>query len=367
MQRFTPRLVVNKKVIAMLSHLALGGVWLAVIFIIRNFFPDNIKSIIWFNSSFVFYSFILSFGFTTLARLLVYERNIKVLRGGVYFSLILTLLVIAISFFFLSGDLLYLFPYIVIYNYLFLYLNISIAIKNYVYVAIYSMLSLLCVFLGCVTFIIKSYELLTFSVTIFLFVSFYFKSQFNPKWCVLNFKFIASTLSRAPILLFAVMPLRGCIYLMGLVYSGEGVDVSDSVLYADLLIFQGVISIFIGRAILFNEKSIKNKLIKYSGVYFVFQSVIVTSFLIYINFFDGVNILLLLLSSMLLSSRESFGAFVNLAVKNVMYKVCFIYTLCFCVASFNYYYFNNYYIWVFTFPFILNSFYFSKLLFRIKK
>ena len=148
MQRFTPRLVVNKKVIAMLSHLALGGVWLAVIFIIRNFFPDNIKSIIWFNSSFVFYSFILSFGFTTLARLLVYERNIKVLRGGVYFSLILTLLVIAISFFFLSGDLLYLFPYIVIYNYLFLYLNISIAIKNYVYVAIYSMLSLLCVFLG---------------------------------------------------------------------------------------------------------------------------------------------------------------------------------------------------------------------------
>jgi hypothetical protein len=317
----------SSKYQAILSHLLLGGVWTIVLFTTRYLFSSDLKPIIGLHAEVVFLSFIISFGFSTLGRLLVYENKIATIRQIVVifsacqaFLAFVSLIIgehngisLAIS---------------ALYNNIFLMVNISIAMKSYRYTAIYSLVCVGVVLAGSASIVFNFSGLYLVIITLtnlavfFLFL-FKYKNKVSFKLANINF----NEFLRAPSFLISGLPLRAIIYLLG-AYFGSNISSSqESFLYADALIYFGIVSVVAGRYFLFNEQFLKSLATRGAYVFLTYQLVLVLPFFLYSFWTSSVEWPVVISISALYSSREIFGLHVAFMDKKTRFTLVGLYGL----------------------------------------
>ncbi len=308
------------KYLAIISHLGLSSVWTLSIIYTRVFNPSMLKDIIWLQASFVFYSFLFSFGFSTLIRMLLYDKKIAVIKSLLiqYLGVQALLALLSLPF---KTEFFYVVSMAAIYNSVFVLLNLSIAIKSYRYSVFYSFVIVVAMLGGIFCHLYGwgyLFKVQSFLVIVIFLVFFYFheKNRFKilKRYNALSREGFKEVVV-GPLLLVSTFPLRIAIFLVGGFFGGSYASTAETAAYADMLIYFGLISVVAGRFFLFNERQVKA--VASTGVlrFAIYQVVIIIPFFIYACFMLDVSPLVSFLISLLYSSREIYGLHVNFSSK----------------------------------------------------
>lgn len=301
---------------AVIANFALGAFWTICISGVRFFYPEAVKEIIWFQATFVFYAFFLSFGFSTLIRIKIYEGSEDSFFRLMILASVIYLLIAAFCMVF-SGRVALVISFSCVYNLFFIAMNWAVARKEYdksialVFVLLVIQFASVFVYICQDFYVFKMAAVALFLMSIY----FFFKAgshlfNGNPVSYLLGRKCL-SEYCQGPNLLISVLPLRFSIYLVGIYFSSEVASDLQSKTYADLLIYFGIISAFVGRFFLFNEVKAKEAAQGSYLPFVLFQLLVASPFIIYSCYFGDAGLVMFTAASLLFSSREIYGLHVN--------------------------------------------------------
>ncbi|SNB54887.1 hypothetical protein SAMN04487880_0598 [Marinobacter sp. es.042] len=301
--------ILDRKVLAFVAHIALGGLWSALILIVRYFYPEELKSAISIQAIFVFFSFLFSFGFSTLVRLLVYEKKTRLVKDVILLNALMQVLISALSMFF-SNELALGLAMSSAYNVFFIFVNVSISLRSYAFATLYCCLCSLVIVLamGCYIFLGEFYVVISVIIINFLILLILLKkwqsSSLESKLALLT---SWREVARGPVLLFSSFPLRVSILALGTYFGGSSSTEIQSIMYADALVFFGIASILAGRFFLFNERGLSALAERSIGSFVLYQAMIGLPFLVYGYFVLNVDWVYLVPVVSLYSVREIYG------------------------------------------------------------